>query len=172
MKRRQGVTVRELQTDLSAAIANRQAAQAAHASWATCWFSVSFTQFYSIAFSVKYNSKYPKTSWNFLFFLLVNWNKWKYKSYCSTVHFRRITSIYQPTNAHIISHKTPLKHFKTLRNVSILSDHHQGALFLAKVIFTIQFVFANEVLWQHIMFYVKLYVHSLVDKLKWNKWNL
>ena len=58
----------------------------------------------------------------------------KYKSYCSTVHFRRITSIYQPTNAHIISHKTHLKHFKTLRHVSILLDHHQGALFLAKVI--------------------------------------
>jgi len=43
----------------------------------------------------------------------------------------RITSIYQTTNANIISHKTLLKHFKTLRNVSILSDHHQGALFLA-----------------------------------------
>jgi len=43
-----------------------------------------------------------------------------------------ITSIYQPTNAHIISHKTLLKHFKTLRHVSILSDHYQGALFLAK----------------------------------------
>ena len=59
------------------------------------------------------------------------------ESYCSTVHFRRITSIYQPTNAHIISHKTilnTLKRFKTLRHVSILSDHHQGALFLAKVI--------------------------------------
>jgi len=59
------------------------------------------------------------------------------KSYCSTVHFHRITSIYQPTNAHIISHKTLLntfKHFKTLRYVSILSDHHQGALFLAKVL--------------------------------------
>jgi len=31
---------------------------------------------------------------------------WKYalvcKSYCSTVHFRRITSFYEPTNAHII----------------------------------------------------------------------
>jgi len=40
-----------------------------------------------------------------------------------------ITSIYQPMNAHIISHKTLLKHFKTLRHVSILSDHHQGALF-------------------------------------------
>jgi len=38
-----------------------------------------------------------------------------------------ITKIYQPTNAHIISHKTLLKHFKTLRQVSILSDHHQGA---------------------------------------------
>jgi len=57
-----------------------------------------------------------------------------YQSYCSTVHFRRITSIYQPTNEYIISHKTLLKHFKTLRHVSILSDHHQGALFLAKVI--------------------------------------
>jgi len=57
-----------------------------------------------------------------------------FKSYCSTVHFRRITSIYQPTDAHIISHKTLLKHFKTLRHVSILSGHHQGALLLAKVI--------------------------------------
>jgi hypothetical protein len=49
------------------------------------------------------------------------------------VHFCRIASIYQPTNAHIISHKTLWKHFKTLRHVSILSDHHQRALFLAKV---------------------------------------
>ena len=60
-----------------------------------------------------------------------------YKSYCSTVHFHRITSIYQPTS-HQISHKTILKyflkHFKTIRHVTILSDHHQGALFLAKVI--------------------------------------
>ena len=48
--------------------------------------------------------------------------------------FRRITSIYQPTNAHIISYKTLLKRFKTLRHVSILSDHHQGALFLVRVI--------------------------------------
>ena len=38
------------------------------------------------------------------------------KSYCSTVHFRRITSIYQPTYAHIISHKTLLKHFNTLQH--------------------------------------------------------
>ena len=30
---------------------------------------------------------------------------------------RNITLIYQPTNAHIISHKTHLKHFKTLRHV-------------------------------------------------------
>ena len=57
-----------------------------------------------------------------------------WRSYCSTVHFRRISSIYQPTNAHIISHKILLKHFKTLRHVSMLSDHHQEALFLAKVI--------------------------------------
>ena len=47
---------------------------------------------------------------------------------------KKSISIYQLTNAHIISHKTHLKHFKTLRHVSILSDHHQGALFLAKVI--------------------------------------
>jgi len=46
----------------------------------------------------------------------------------------QVTSIYQPTNAHIISHKTLLKHFKTLRHVSILSDHHQGDLFVAKFI--------------------------------------
>ena len=46
---------------------------------------------------------------------------------------RRIASIYQPTNAHIISHKTLLKHFKTLWHVSILSDHHHAVLFLAEV---------------------------------------
>jgi len=45
-----------------------------------------------------------------------------------------LASIHQPTNTHIISHKILLKHFETLRHVSILSDHHQGALFLAKVI--------------------------------------
>ena len=43
-----------------------------------------------------------------------HWHIWIiakiFKSYCSTVHFRRITSIYQPMNAHIISHKTFLKH--------------------------------------------------------------
>ena len=32
---------------------------------------------------------------------------------------------------HILFH---IKHFKTLRHVSILSDHHQGPLFLVKVI--------------------------------------
>ena len=65
-----------------------------------------------------------------------------------------ITWIYQPTNAHIISHKTHLKHFKIIRHVSTLSDHHQGALFLAKVILQYsQFnsYLQNEVLWQHIM---------------------
>ena len=56
--------------------------------------------------------------------------EWKEANYA----ILSITSIYQPTNAHIISHKTLLKHFKTLRHVSILSDHHQRALFLAKVI--------------------------------------
>jgi len=45
-----------------------------------------------------------------------------------------IISVYKPTNVHIISHKLHLKHFKTLPHVSILSHHHhQGALFLAKV---------------------------------------
>jgi hypothetical protein len=62
----------------------------------------------------------------------------KDKSYRSTVHFFLyffcgIASIHKPTNANIISYETLLKHFKTLRHVSILSDHHQGALFLAKV---------------------------------------
>jgi len=52
----------------------------------------------------------------------------------SKARYNLTTSIYQPTNEHIISHKTILKHFKTLRHVSILSDHHQAALFLAKVI--------------------------------------
>jgi len=65
------------------------------------------------------------------------------ESYCSTVYFRRITSIYQPTNAHTFSHKTLLKHFKTLRHLSILPDHHQGALFLAKVI--LQYSFNNSI---------------------------
>jgi len=46
----------------------------------------------------------------------------------------RYPSIYQPTNAHTISHKKILKHFEILRHVSILSDHHQGAWLLAKVI--------------------------------------
>ena len=44
----------------------------------------------------------------------------------------------------IILHKTHLKHFKTLRHVSILSDHHQGALFLAKV--TLQYSQFNSYL--------------------------
>ena len=48
-----------------------------------------------------------------------------------------ITSIYEPKNTHIISHKTILKHFKTLRHVSILSDHHQGVLFLLKLYYII-----------------------------------
>jgi len=74
--------------------------------------------------------------------------------------FCRITSIYQPMNAHIISHKILLKHFKTLRHVSVLSDHHQGALFLAKVM--LQYSQFNVLK----VFYVKLYVYLLVDKLK------
>ena len=45
----------------------------------------------------------------------------------------QMCSFYQPTNKRIISHKTHVKHFKTLRHVSILSDHRQRALFLAKV---------------------------------------
>ena len=86
-----------------------------------------------------------------------------------------IISIYQPTNLHIISYKTLLKHFKIPRHVSILSDHHQGALFLSK--FMLQYsqlnsylqtrccdsvcchntsfantkYAANEVLWQHML---------------------
>ena len=54
-----------------------------------------------------------------------------HKSYCSTVHFRRITSIYQPTNTHIISHKTLLKHSDMFRSCQIIIRDH---FFLAKVI--------------------------------------
>jgi len=43
-----------------------------------------------------------------------------YKSYYSTVHFCRITSVYQPTNAHIISHKTPLKHSDMFRSCQFI----------------------------------------------------
>ena len=32
----------------------------------------------------------------------------------------QVTSIYQPTNAHIISHKTPLKHFDMFRSCQII----------------------------------------------------
>ena len=44
----------------------------------------------------------------------------KHKYCCSTVHFCRIASIYQPTNAHIISHKTPLKHSDMFRSCQII----------------------------------------------------
>jgi len=71
-----------------------------------------------------YQFKGHLNEWNLIF---------DYKSYCNTVHFCRITKIYQPTNAYIISHKTLLKHFKVFVKV----------------------------------FYVKLYVHSLVDKFWW-----
>ena len=47
-------------------------------------------------------------------------NSKNYKSYCSTVHFRRITSIYQPTIEHIISHKTLLKHSDMFRSCQII----------------------------------------------------
>jgi len=38
---------------------------------------------------------------------------------------------------HIISYKTLLKHFKTFRHVSILSDHHQELCFLLKLHYSI-----------------------------------
>jgi hypothetical protein len=84
---------------------------------------------------------------------------------------------------HIISYKTLLKHFKTLRHVSILS-YHQGALFLAKVMLQYSYtVYCNITLarnkapwwWSDKIetcrsvlkvFYVKLYVHSLVNEFK------
>ena len=55
----------------------------------------------------------------------------------ATCIFVESPSIYQPKNAHIISHKTHLKHFKTLRHVSILSDHHQGTCSLLKLYYSI-----------------------------------
>ena len=52
-----------------------------------------------------------------------------YKSYCSTVYFlhNHFNSL---TNG--CTYNFTKNTFKTLRHVSILSDHHQGALFLAK----------------------------------------
>ena len=52
------------------------------------------------------------------------------------MHFCRITSVInQQLHLQKISHKTLQEHLKLLPHVSILSDHHQGALlFLAKVI--------------------------------------
>ena len=68
----------------------------------------------------------------------VNDSVWCVQVHESVTKNLGLFSVYQPTNAHIISHKTifkkTLKHFKTLRHVSILSDHHQGGLFLAKFI--------------------------------------
>ena len=68
------------------------------------------------------------------------------------MHFCRITSTIKQ-QLHL--HNFHIKHLKSLRHVSILSDHHQGALlFLAKVILhysQFNFVFANKVLWQHVM---------------------
>ena len=49
------------------------------------------------------------------------WNKYiTYISYCSTVQFCRITKIYQPTNAHIVSNKTLLKHSDMFRSCQII----------------------------------------------------
>ena len=66
----------------------------------------------------------------------VNWI-YKYKSYCSTVNFCRITSIYQPTNAHIISHKTLLNHFKTHRHVQPCQIIIRELCFLLKLCYSI-----------------------------------
>jgi len=41
-------------------------------------------------------------------------------AYFGTVHFRRITSIYQPTNEHVISYKTLLKHSDIFRSCQII----------------------------------------------------
>jgi len=55
---------------------------------------------------------------------------------CNLVHILNFRINFNlPNNySHIILHNILLKHFKTLRHVSLLSDHHQGGLFLAKVI--------------------------------------
>ena len=52
-----------------------------------------------------------------------------YKFYCSTVHFLR-KHLNLLNNG--CTYNFTLNTFKTLRHVSILSDHHEGALFLAK----------------------------------------
>jgi len=58
---------------------------------------------------------------------------WIYDTTRIEENYLQNPSINKPKNAHIISYKIILKHFKIFRHVSILSDHHQGALFLAKV---------------------------------------
>ena len=65
-----------------------------------------------------------KISLAYVFEKILSQDKW-----CLLNHFNSSTN-----ECTIILHKTLLKHFKTPRHVSILSDHHQGALFLAKVI--------------------------------------
>jgi len=62
----------------------------------------------------------------------MNWTSRIFKTYCCTAHCCRITSI---INQQLHLHNFHIKHLKSLRHVSILSDHHQGALlFLSKVI--------------------------------------
>jgi len=102
---------------------------------------------------------------------------WAYKSYCSTVNFRRITSIYQPTNAHIVSHKTHLKHSDMFRSCQIIIREVYSFL---KLYYRINNSCSLMMIWQDRkmsecfkvfssvlnVFYVKLYVHSLIDELK------
>ena len=64
--------------------------------------------------------------------------------------FCGITSIYQPTNAHIISHKT-LQNIPTCFDVVRSSSGSLVPCWSYITVFTIQLVFANELLWQHIM---------------------
>jgi len=62
-----------------------------------------------------------------------------------------VISIYQPTNAHTISHKTLSKHFKTRRHLVRSSSGSFVPCYSYVTVFTIQLVFANEVLCQHIV---------------------
>jgi len=75
-----------------------------------------------------------------------------------------ITSIYQPTNAHIISHKKLLliEYELNCEYCDITLARNKAPWWWSDKIET-----CRSVLKCFKVFYVKLYVHSLVDKLKW-----
>ena len=75
-------------------------------------------------------------------------------------NFMKTTSIYQTTNTHIISHKTLLKCELNCEYCDItLAWNNKAPWWWSDKIETCRSVLK--------VFYMKLYLHSLVDKLKW-----